>query len=163
MTDEQFQERAAEFLSGEMNEPDRQNFRAELERSPARAQLFRELEAAQRLVRNGAPSLEQAEQRTRHLPVPAAPSTASRRTSRLRPNPLAFVLRYAAVIALAFCSGYLVRDIGAAGQPTQPTRPEHVDGLGGFEARFARNYVQTIRQRPTATTFSRTLLALARR
>jgi anti-sigma factor RsiW len=163
MNEGRFRELLAEYVAGELDDRQAAAFRAELEANPQRRKLAQELQAAAAALETNVLSETEAEHRVASLRLEGAGlGTASerpahpghRRHARWRAS-----LRYAAVILLAFSTGFLVRgwlpgERGAMAK-TSPTP--------AINERYLANFLQVTQSFPESSAFSRSLLALARR
>jgi len=144
MNPPEFEQRMADYLGAELEPIERAEFERLLAADPAaqkRVDALRTLAAA-----------------VRELPATVPP---------VAPQPLIWkrvmvVLRYAAVILLAFAAGYGVR--GAGGGP-----PETVRTVAAVPAAarsvtdsFAERYARAVAAKPGASTLSHALLAMGR-
>lgn len=166
MTDEEFRDLLAEYIAGELDEQRAAAFRAELEANEQRRKLAEELQAAAAALEVNLVSEEQAEQRTAGLKLETAairgPDAVSE-TARpvvLRYARIRAVLRYAAVVVVAFSAGFLARGWSSADQqvaarteaPAAPINERYID-----------KFVEATQSFPESSSFARSLLALARR
>jgi anti-sigma factor RsiW len=158
MNDREFELTLAEYLAGEMSPVETGAFEAILAGDRARRQMVDELRDAAGAVRTAVPAAELAEQRTRGLSLAAE---RSRATGAPRWRLLAALARYAAVILLAFSLGFMARGWRSDGRATPPTVVEN--RAAPYEVQFAKRYAQASQANPGASSFERTLLAIARR
>ena len=174
MNDERFESLLADYLAGELSPADEAEFRTELDRDEQRRKLAQSLQAAAAALEADVPDLEQADERSadvlfdrivlRHL-AERQRQPQPMRVARLGTS----LLRYAAVIMLAFATGYLVRGWSRTeleGQPSPtPTPPAHTAGAVApqINDEYIANYARASRTFPQATSFSRALLAVASR
>ena len=156
MNEERFRELLADYVAGELDSENAAELRAELARDPRRRALAKELQAAAAALEADLPSLEEAEQRTATLTLPAVGRAAS-----TKPRWLHALLRYAAVIALAFGAGFLARDWQ---QPRDVPPPQAAPRIEPdvVNARYAAGFARAAREFPQSELFSRSLLMLAR-
>lgn len=156
MNCDQIRERLADYLGGELDEPQRSDFDAHVaECAPCREYVhgLRESVAAVEALR-----LPQAVALTRAAAIPV-PSVA--RHPRVF---LAAILRYAAVILTAFAAGYFSR--GSAENPpnTVDAKPQPMIAAGeSIHPEIAQNYQRVATQHPGASTLGLSLLSIARR
>jgi anti-sigma factor RsiW len=181
MNDAEFRELLADYIGGELDEQRAAAFRAELEADPQRRRLAEELQAAAAALEANVVSPEEAKERTEALELArisrdsANASRRALRADRVRSIRFRAVLRYAAVIVLAFGGGFLARgwmpgtrsSVGAADQ----TRPVAGDQMSvpplevttAINEQLVVNFRQATKSFPESSTFSRALLALARK
>lgn len=141
----------ADFLSGEMASADAAAIHQHLQNCPACDQEVCGLREAADGFRAGAISGQAASQRAAKIELDFADAMPAIRAPRTR---LAALLRYAAVIAISFGAGYLLRPVasGEAGQKA-------VAGDGDMV--IVRRYDAANRAYPKAAGMSKGLLALA--
>jgi anti-sigma factor RsiW len=160
MNDEKFRELLADYLAGELDEQQAAAFRAELEASPERRRLANELQAAAAALEANVLTDDEARRRTEGLELEVPLSVDGRRT--LKPprqyKRLFTVLRYAAVIALAFGTGFLVRGWQSRSPATASAPPPAAE----INERYLANFVEATQSFPQSSTFTRSLLMLAR-
>jgi hypothetical protein len=190
MNAERFEELLAGLLGDELTPAERIELDEALAADRARAARARELQATVAALRAAVPSGALARAVTRAMPTPSvaeapigsaisdpAPLTARRvapaQRSSARRWPLA-LLRYAAIIALAFGAGHWVRGwqdqphapAPAPGNPAVVVAPPAADplapGAAGWNPALVERWTVVARQYPQASEFSRALLALAR-
>jgi len=161
MTEERFRELLADYLAGELDEQQAAAFRAELAASAERRRLANELQAAAAALESNVLSENEARQRTEDLKLEPPPplkrphaGEATRRYQRLYA-----VLRYAAVVALAFGAGFLVRG-WQSGSPEATSAPSPVTEIN---ERYVANFAEATQSFPQSSTFTRSLLMLARK
>jgi anti-sigma factor RsiW len=164
----EFREQLAEFIGGELDAEQHAAAQSHMQSCQECRERARGLEAAAAALEAGLVSPGEAERRTAALTPPhaARPAAASGRVLRV-----STVLRYAAIIMLAFAGGYLVRGWragdGAAGQQLAQTGqtvvPPVIDAVPGVSRELADLYVRAAQKFPDSSTFSRSLLMLARR
>ena len=171
MKDEKFRAMLADYLGGELDEQQVAAFRAELEANPERRKLADELQAAAAALEANVLSREEAERSTASLELDVAtdkgmtlrvPSTGERPAgaTHRRHYRLHAALRYAAVIVMAFGVGFLARGWLPANQEgAPPTAPAPTS----INERYAARFVRATQSFPKSSTFSRSLLALARK
>ena len=167
MNDARFEELLAGLLGDELTSAERAELDEALAADPARAARARELQATVAVLRSAVGAAEAQ-------PV-SAPWTGQRPWIRRRTWPLA-LLRYAAVIALAFGAGHWVRGRqdtsrspvpvpgptnGAVATPAAVVDPL-APGGSGWSPALAQRWTAAAQQYPHASEFSRALLALAR-
>lgn len=165
MNDEEFQELLADYIAGELDEQRAAAFRAELESNAERRRLARQLQAAAAALEANVLSDEDAQSRTASLSLQeiaaraggGAPPRVSRAV-RFKHYRLGVVLRYAAVIVLAFGAGFVVR--GWRSEAREPS-PQVVSSANVNEG-YAASYRRATQAFPQSTSFSRSLLILAR-
>lgn len=165
MKDEEFQELLADYLAGELDEREASRFQAELEASPERRKLAHELQAAAAALEAHIPSQEEAQRRVGSLAFDDLQIRAREAARRARPIRLRYqrskaVLRYAAVIVLAFGAGFVVRGWPSAHRES-PAPP--VATALPINAGYLDEYRRVTQAFPEASSFSRSLLMLARR
>lgn len=166
MNDERFEELLADYLAGELDEQQAAAFRAELESNEQRRKIAHELQAAAATLEANLLSDEEARRRTDSLSLQdiatrgagGAPGLSSRPT-RFRYRRLKAVLRYAAVIVLAFGAGFIVR--GWRSETRELSLP--VTAAASVNERYADDYLRVTQAFPQSSGFSRSLLMLARR
>lgn len=166
MNDQKSRELLADYIAGELDERQAAAFRAELEANPERRRLAQELEAAAAALGANVVSCEEAERRTEALQLgdatlraPSA-SEGAMRSIRPRHHRLGAILRYAAVIVVAFGAGFFVRgwpsgDRQPVARPPTPSTP--------INERYVANFLEATQSFPGSSSFSRWLLTLARR
>lgn len=147
MTDERFEQLLADHLAGELDDAAAAELHDAAAADSARAQRLRELEATERALGEHVVSLQAAEQRVATLLEPVRVRETGAREARSRVPAL---LRYAAVVLLAFVAGYVFRGWSAA---TEPAPREQL----------AERFVDAQREFPGSSQFAHSLLALARR
>ncbi len=161
MTEERFRELLADYLAGELDEQQAAAFRAELAASAERRKLASELQAAAAALEGNVLSENEARQRTEdlklELPSPLKRAHASEATGRYKR--LFAALRYAAVIALAFGGGYIVRG-WQSGSPETTSAPPP---MAEINERYVANFAEATQLFPHSSTFTRSLLMLARK
>ena len=170
MNEREFQDKLADYLAGEMNAAEAEAFRAALAADPERRRLADELQAAAAALECRAASDEEAREATAGLRwddlaarARRTPVRAERPASRLRI--LNVALRYAAAIVLAFVAGYWARSSAAVAErePAPIVRGPEIGSVGTEAAeQYAASYVKAARSFPNASSFSRTLMALAK-
>jgi anti-sigma factor RsiW len=166
MNDEKFEELLADYLAGELDEQQAAAFRAELESNEQRRKRAQELQAAAAALEANLLSDEEARRRTESLSLQdiamrgadRAPKVSSRLT-RFGHRRLKAVLRYAAVIVLAFGAGFVVR--GWRSDTREPSLP--VTTAAPVNERYVQDYLRVTKAFPQSSAFSRSLLMLARR
>lgn len=151
-----FREQLADLVAGELDSPQRAAAHEHIQACEQCRELARGLEAAAAIVEADVLSPAEAERHTAALapPAPAAPDSAVRRY-RLTP-----LMRYAAVILLAFICGYLARDWRTGEAASVPPAD---DGSSLVSDELAQRYAIATEQFPDSSTLSRSLLAIARR
>ena len=165
MNDEKFRELLADYIAGELDQRQAAAFRAELEADPERRKLANELQAVAAALEANLLSEEEAEQRTASLQLEAAgvirAPSAGEPAARYGPPrrlPLRSALRYAAVIALAFGAGFIVRGWQSESPAmTSPPPPMAIN------ERYVASFAQATQSYPRSSTFTRSLLVLARK
>ena len=154
-----FREQLADLVAGELDSPQRAAAHEHMQTCEQCRELARGLEAAAAVVEADVVSLEEAERQTAALTPPkpdgVRPAIVRRRYARL-----STIVRYAAVILLAFASGYSARG-WRAGEVASPLPPD--DRASPVISEFAQRYAVATEQFPDSSTLSRSLLALARR
>jgi anti-sigma factor RsiW len=163
MNEERFRELLAEYVAGELDERQAAAFRAELEANPQRRKLAQELQAAAAALETNILSETEAEQRVASLrlegAVPRAASEQPAHPGHRRHTRWRVGLRYAAVILLAFGTGFLARGwLPGNRVATAKTSP-----TPAINERYVANFLQVTQSFPQSSAFSRSLLALARR
>jgi anti-sigma-K factor RskA len=166
MNDEEFQELLADYVAGELDEQQAAAFRAELESDAQRRQIAQQLQAAAAALEANVPSDEDAQSRTELLNLQdiatrgagGAPEQISP-PIRFRYYRLRAVLRYAAVIVLAFGAGFVAR--GWRSDVQEPSTPPVVITPTVNEG-YAASYRRVAQAFPQSSSFSRSLLVLAR-
>lgn len=162
MTEERFRELLADYLAGELDEQQAAAFRAELKANAERRKLADELQAAAAALEANVLSDDEARRRTEDLQLSVAPS-------RKRPRPvertaghqrLFAVLRYAAIIVLAFGAGFLAR---GRQSETPETSGASLAQTTEINDRYVANFVRATQSFPESSSFSRSLLMLARK
>lgn len=155
MTCKHVRDQMADFIGGELSAEQTAVVRDHLASCDACAREARGLQAAAAVVEAGDLSATAAAAKALTIDWEtierAAQSTA--KSTRIRPRAAA-LLRYAAVIAIAFAGGYLARGPRLAGPETRTmvTDPEMA---------LARRYETASRSYPHASEMSKSLLALA--
>ena len=159
MNDREFELKLADYLAGELDANALREFEALLAGDPARRRMADELGAALGAVRAAVPGPELAEQRTRGLSLAGERSGAADAPAwRI----LSALTRYAAVILLAFTFGFLAR--GWQGESAAVGSEQVVVAAEpSYTMQFAERYAQVAHANPGASSFGRTLLAIARR
>jgi anti-sigma factor RsiW len=161
MTEERFRELLVDYLAGELDEQRAAEFRAELAASAERRRLASELQAAAAALEANVLSDDEAGQRTERLeletPLLADGQHTAERAPRYRV--LFAALRYAAVVALAFGAGFLVRGWQSGSPEATPTPPPPTE----FNERYVASFAEATQSFPQSSTFTRSLLMLARR
>ena len=158
MNCEQFNDRLADLLGGELDATQHAEARRHMETCARCRDSARGLQAAAAALEAHLPSQAEAEHRTRALSLPREPEATT--TMRRPAGAWAYAaLRYAAVITLAFGAGHAYRnasttDNGIASQVEEPApKPDF-----GLTERYARR----TNEFPAASSFSRALMALAK-
>lgn len=167
MNDEKFQELLADYLAGELDEQQAAAFRAELESNEQRRRLAHQLQAAAAALEANVLSDEEAQRRAEPLSlqdiatrgVGGAPEHASRPIP-FRYHRLRAVLRYAAVIVLAFGAGFMAR--GWRSDTREPPPPPVVSSPS-INERYVAGYQRVAQAFPQSSSFARSLLVLAGR
>jgi len=164
MNEQDFDQRLADYLGGELDEQQAAALRAELEADPQRRRLACELHTAAAALETGLLSPEEAERRTASLACPAdaarGAASATGRGRRWAAGRPGVILRYAAVIVAAFGLGYLARGWREAERsvPALPAvRTAEVNDA------YVAGFMRATKAFPESSTFSRALLMLARR
>jgi anti-sigma factor RsiW len=165
MNDAEFQELLADYLAGELDEHRAAAFRAELESNEERRKLAHELQAAAAALEVNALSDEESQRRVEalrfeDLHARAAHAAQSSRPIRAGHPRLSAVLRYAAVIALAFGAGFVVRGWRSEARES-PASP--VVSSSSINERYVTGYQRVSQAFPRSSSFTRSLLVLARR
>lgn len=161
MNEKQFRELLANYIAGELDPQQAADFRAALQADEQRRKLVQELQAAAAVLEAGTISQEEAERRTAMLALdPSHAGVLSPHGRRPERKRLFAVLRYAAVILVAFGAGFLARAWPAVDR-TEPTRPA-VQATPINEV-YVASFTKASESFPHASTFSRSLLALARK
>jgi len=172
---DELEQRIADYLAGEMSEPQAAEFRRRLEQDPALARRVRELQAAAAALDAGLPDEVEADRSTQELTL-VAPTPLRRTRSRRDGGRNALVwslrasLRYAAAILLAFGAGFYARGWSPAGAPPGGAQAggEVASGVIPSIAALAppeirpERLAQVSRDFPGTSSFSRALLLLAR-
>lgn len=174
MNEREFLDRLADYLAGELDAAQAESFRAEIADDVRRRRLVDELQAAAAALECRALSDEQARDATAELrwsDVATRNVAASASRSIIAPaahrrfHAVGVALRYAAVIALAFVSGYWTRG-GAENRPNDAAPAALVSEAGPVRTDakdlYAAHYVKAGQSFPNASSFSRTIMALAR-
>jgi hypothetical protein len=151
-----FREKLADLVAGELDSPQRDAAHEHMQTCEQCRELARDLEAAAAIVEADLLPREEAERRTAALapPAPGAPDSV---VWRYR---LPAIVRYAAVILLAFICGYLARG-WRTGEVASLPPPDERSSLMSSE--LAQRYAMAAEQFPDSSTLSRALLAIARR
>ena len=166
-----FREQLADLVAGELDLPQRAAAHEHMQTCEQCRELARGLETAATVVEAGVVSLDEAERQTAALtpPAPVASNVPVRRLagvsdsapdSAVRRYRLSAIVRYAAVILLAFASGYSARG-WRAGEVASSLPPD--DRASPVSSEFAQRYAIATEQFPDSSTFSHSLVALARR
>jgi anti-sigma factor RsiW len=166
MNDEKFEELLADYLAGELDEQQAAVFRAELESNEQRRKRAQEFQAAAAALEANLLSDEEARRRTESLSLRdiaergagGAPELSSRPT-RFGYHRLKAVLRYAAVIVLAFGAGFVVRGWRSDAPELSPP----IATAAPVNERYVDDYLRVTQAFPDSSGFSRSLLMLARR
>lgn len=145
------QARLADFLGGEMASADSAAVHQHLQNCPACAHEMRGLREAVDGFQAGAISGQTASQRAANVELHFAERVSDWRAARA---PMAALLRYAAVIAISFVSGYLLRPAATGAAAEQPV-------TGDRDLVLVRRYDAASRAYPKAAGMSKGLLALA--
>lgn len=143
----------ADFLAGELDQAQHTAAREHVDACAECREQTRGLQAAAAAVESTIPTVEEAERRTASLTLPAIPAPAHR-TLRLAP-----ILRYAAVVLLAFGAGYLSR--GGSG-PSDPAAGDKTGDPGVLNPQFVQGLERAASRYPASSGFSKALLALAK-
>lgn len=141
----------ADFLSGELASADATEIRQHLQHCAACANEIRGLREAVDGFQAGAISGQTASQRAANIELHFAERLSDSRAIRA---PMAALLRYAAVIAISFCSGYWLRPAATGTAAEQPVTSDR-------ELVLVRRYDAASRAYPKAAGMSKGLLALA--
>lgn len=159
MNCEAFRDQLADFVGGELD-PDRHAAAAEhLEQCDACRELARGLQGAAAALEANVVSPETAAKRTADLTIRMPESE-----SAVRPTPgyarVTRILRYAAVVMLAFGAGYVLRGWQAA--PVFPPPAENLEIVGeSINPALAKRIERVSRQYPEASTLTQGLICLA--
>lgn len=146
------EQRLADYLSGELDERQSADFERRLAEDPRLDREARELRAAAAAVGMHAVDLDEAEARTRGATLPRGLAPAPRSGRWIS------ALRYAAVILIAFGAGFWLRGRAA------PLRAQHAPApRPSIETQLIEQYARAGRENPNSSSFSRALLAVARR
>ncbi len=156
MNDRDFELKLADYVAGEMDPGEASAFEMLLTGDPARRQLVQELRDADSALRAAVPDQNLAQLRTREL---SSPRSRHRAAALSTWRPAMMLMRYAAVILVAFTCGFLAR----SWQPGAMDTPVVAGRETSYEMQFAQRYVQVSQTHPAASSFGRTLLAIARR
>jgi hypothetical protein len=165
MNEEEFQKRLAEYIAGELDQQAAAAFRVELEHDEQRRKLADELQAAAAALETNTLSDEEARRRTDSLTFAELQARSAGAGWASHPagaghSGLKAVLRYAAVIILAFGAGFLAR----GWQFESRQRPPALAAVSeSFNQGYAASYRQVEEAFPESSSFSRSLLMLARR
>lgn len=159
MNCEILQARLADYVAGELSAPERLAADAHLAECGACHRQANELSATERMLRNGVAPQTNAEHAVSGVELP---KLDDRRSLPTRTAPAA--LRYVAVVALGFLGGYLTRDRNLNDKPSmQPNNaPARVMETLPVNPAFVARYQAAETTFPAATSFSRSLLVLAR-
>jgi hypothetical protein len=173
MNEQEFQDKLADYLAGELTAAQAEAFRAALATDEPRRRLVDELQAAAAALECrdvAAPAAREATAELRYADIAARAGAG--RTLSLRPRARWFrfanaAVRYAAAIALAFVAGYYAR----GGSETAQTHPQPgVPGVSspavavaetGVNDRYVAKYAKAARAFPNASSFSRSLMVVA--
>jgi anti-sigma factor RsiW len=154
-----FREQLADLVAGELDSSQRAAAHEHMRTCAQCRELARGLEAAAAVVEADVVSPEEAERQTAGLALPkphgVRPAVVRRRYPRL-PT----ILRYAAVILLAFAGGYSARGWRASEIASPPPPDDRASPVG---RELAQRYAMAMEQFPNSSALSRSLLALARR
>ena len=166
MNDEKFEKLLADYLAGELEEQQAAAFRAELESNEQRRKRAHEFQAAAAALEANLLSDEEARRRTESLNLQEIATRGaggalglSSRPTRFRYRRLNAVLRYAAVIVLAFGAGFVVRGWRFETRELSPP----VTTVAPVNERYVDDYLRLTQAFPESSGFSRSLLMLARR
>jgi|GEM_PF-6297576 len=176
MNDDQFQDMLADYLSGELDADRAAEFRAELESNEQRRRLAEELQAAAAALESNLISEEQAEaavgslawddienQTQPHADPVAGRTQPGYEQASPHSRRWAGVLRYAAIIAFAFGGGYLSRGRETVEQTTPASLAPPAFVSAPLNEEYVAKYVKAAREYPQSSTFTRSLLMVARR
>lgn len=146
MSSADFEDRLADFLGGEMSAEQRASFEASLRGCPADADRVRSLSSLAEEIRGLAPA----------RPESVAPALRLRRAA---------ALRYAAVIVVAFVSGYVFR--AGTVVPGSRAEPAVISDASTASLRtpsesLTERFVRVAATKPGASTLSQGLLAIGR-
>ena len=150
---EQVRSRLADFLGGEMSSADAAQVHDHLARCAACEREVRGLREAVGVLREGELSHDTAQERAEAISLQLLDE------QRVIRGPFAVVpalLRYAAVIAISFGGGYLMRSSGSAASPPSIALESKDTGVA-----LAQRYEAASRAYPKAPGISKGLLALA--
>ena len=166
MNDVEFQDLLADYVAGELDEQQAAAFRAELESNAKRRQLAQQLQAAAAALEANVPSDEDAQSRTESLNLQDIATRAAAGAPEQISGPIQFryhhlktFLRYAAVIVLAFGAGFVIG--GWRSDVREPSTPPVVITPTVNEG-YAASYRRVAQAFPQSSSFSRSLLVLAR-
>ncbi len=154
-----FREQLADLVAGELDSPQRAAAHEHMQTCEQCRELARGLEAAAAVVEADVVSLEEAERQTAAL-TPPKPHGVRPAIVRRRYPRLSTIVRYAAVILLAFASGYSARGWRADEDVSEALA---VDGASRVSGELVDRYTKATEQFPNSSALSRSLLALAQR
>lgn len=153
MTPERFETLLAESLAGEISDADRAELESKLRSDPHRAARAGRLQAVAAELRRALGS------------APVAPPAPLRGVSQR--SAWGVAARFAALVLISFGAGYAAR--GPAAPPSSlDLRSQTGDTaaagalLAGVDGPLAARYASAVRRLPNATSFTRSLLAVAR-
>ena len=155
---EQFTDRLADFLGQELSAEQHEAAQQHLRSCERCRELARGLQAAAAATESNVPTVEEAAQQTDTLRLPTSPGMHAARRRRA-PSYLLTVIRYAAVIAIAFGGGYLYRGVGAIPPGEVGAATAGPDELFPY---IERRVAQIDKQFPGTSELSRKLLLLAK-
>lgn len=154
-----FREQLADLVAGELDSQQRAAAHEHMQTCEQCRELARGLEAAAAVVEADVVSPEEAERQTAAL-APPKPHGMRPAIVRRRYPRLSTIVRYAAVILLAFAGGYSARG-WRADEIASPLPPD--DRASPVSSELAQRYAIATEQFPDSSALSRSLLALARR
>jgi anti-sigma factor RsiW len=158
----EFNQVVADYIGGELDAEARTAAQQHLGVCAACRQSATELQAAAAAIEAGIPNEAEATELTAGLRPPALTLPMTTRAAG-RPR-VGVILRYAAVIVLAFGCGWLVRGGGASASEVAPAA-QSADAWAAapLSRQLAQQYERAARSFSNASTFSRALVTLARR
>lgn len=167
MNDEKFQELLAGYLAGELDEQQAAALRAELDSNEQRRKLAHELQAAAAALEANVLSDQETRRRTESLSLQDMQMRGAGRVPEQTSRPIRYkygrlkaVLRYAAVIVLAFGAGFVVRGWQFEARELSPPQ---VVTPAPINQSYLDEYRRVMQAFPEASPFTRSLLVMARR